>query len=82
MGKVGRDAARTFLRGFERSRIAVIRPTDEDERHAREIVYRYLDKDFSLTDALSFAVMRRLHIATAFSFDSDFRQFGFATATP
>lgn len=34
------------------------------------------DKDFSFTDALSFAVMERLRIRTAFSLDRHFAQFG------
>ena len=42
----------------------------------------YTDKSFPLTDALSFAVMERLGISTAFTFDRDFEQFGFAFARP
>ncbi len=60
----------------------IIIPTPNDEAFARAIIYRYTDKTFSLTDAISFAVMERLGIATPFTFDSDFRQYGFMPATP
>jgi predicted nucleic acid-binding protein len=59
--------------------IQVIRATEDDEDSARRIVYAYDDKDFSLTDSISFAVMQRVGIQTAFTFDRDFAQFDFAT---
>lgn len=39
---------------------------------------RYRDQRFSLTDAVSFAVMRKARIASAFAFDSDFVTAGFS----
>ncbi len=80
LSRLGHDAATAFLRSFEGSSISIVRPFRQDEANAQEIIFRYTDKDFSLTDAISFAVMQRLGIETAFSFDSDFRQFGFALA--
>jgi uncharacterized protein len=80
VAKAGREAGVRFLRGLEGGAVDVVRPTAEDEARAREIIYGYTDKSFSLADAISFAVMQRLGIGTAFSFDSDFRQFGFALA--
>ena len=59
-----------------------MRVTPQDERRAREILTRYTDKAFSFTDATSFALMERLGISYAFSFDSDFRQYGMMTLTP
>ena len=38
---------------------------------------KYDDKRFSLTDCISFVVMRRLGLQDALSFDSDFEQIGF-----
>ena len=53
-----------------------IRVQEEDEDRAWAIVTQYDDKDFSLTDAISFAVMERLGLRTAFAFDRHFEQFG------
>jgi predicted nucleic acid-binding protein len=39
---------------------------------------RLADKRLSLTDCASFEVMHRLGVSTAFSFDRDFRDCGFA----
>ena len=38
---------------------------------------RYDDKQFSFVDCLSFVVMRREHLADAFTFDHHFEQMGF-----
>lgn len=54
----------------------VLRAAPSDEERAREIVARYADKDWSLCDAISFAVMERNRVKVAFSFDRHFLQYG------
>ncbi len=51
--RLGRDLAASWLQQAYESFI-VIRPTEEDERRACEIIFGYTDKDFSFTDAISF----------------------------
>ncbi len=77
LSKAGRVLASQFLHFLDTSTVRVVRVAERDERRAREIIAQYTDKDFSYTDATSFAVMERLHIRQAFSLDSDFEQFGF-----
>ncbi len=48
----------------------------QDQRAAREILQLHHDKSYSLCDALSFVVMRRLNLKRAAAFDQHFRQFG------
>jgi predicted nucleic acid-binding protein len=55
----------------------IIRTTRGDEQRALAILARYDDKLFSLCDALSFAIMERLTITHAFTFDRNFAQYGF-----
>ncbi len=54
----------------------IVRVSEEDEANARDTLRKYTDKGFSLLDATSFAVMRRLKLDTALSFDRHFAQFG------
>ena len=62
--------------------ILLHRVTVEDESKAVEILKAFKDKDFSYTDATSFAVMERLGINTAFAFDDHFMQYGRFTVVP
>jgi predicted nucleic acid-binding protein len=80
--RLGVHVATRVLQELDRSATTIVRVSTSDERRAREIVYRYQDKSFSLTDATSFAVMERLHIGAAFSFDRHFAQYGVAVLTP
>ncbi|MEW6448678.1 MAG: hypothetical protein AB1426_11450 [Bacillota bacterium] len=47
-----------------------------------EILRRFKGEDFSLTDATSFAIMERLKIKEAVSFDRHFSQYGLMTVRP
>jgi len=58
---------------------SVERVTVWDEKKAREIIERYADKDFSYTDAASFALMERIGCDAAFTYDRHFEQYGLAT---
>ena len=48
----------------------------QDQAESLELLRANKDKTYSLCDALSFVVMRRLHLRRAVSFDKHFRQFG------
>jgi uncharacterized protein len=71
--RLGRGAALGWLL---KPTIPVVKALLADEQRAKEILARYVDKDFSLCDAISFAVMERLGIRTVFSFDRHFQQYG------
>jgi predicted nucleic acid-binding protein len=75
--RLSHHSADHFLRDVHRGTTTIIRVDEEDERRAREIIFRYDDKDFSLTNATSFAVMERAGISMAFTFDRHFAQYGF-----
>jgi predicted nucleic acid-binding protein len=51
-------------------------PSYEDQQNAIDILLAHKDKTFSFCDAVSFAIMRRLRVSTAVTFDDHFRQFG------
>jgi predicted nucleic acid-binding protein len=81
LARLGRATAFTFLQEIDRSTTQLVRATHADERRAREIIERYTDKDFSLADAISFSMMERLNIRSAFTFDQHFAQYGFMPLT-
>lgn len=61
----------------------MIRAAEGDERRAHEIIHQQRDKQYSLVDVISFAVMERLHLrlagpGLAWSYDQHFIQFGVA----
>jgi hypothetical protein len=64
LARRGREMASNILSVLDRApATTIVRVAEDDEREARTIIRRYADRDFSLTDALSFAVMRRLRIS-------------------
>lgn len=75
---LGIDQALSFLQAVSASpRIVKIYSNASLEDAAEEILVTFRDQDFSYTDAVSFAVMRRDNIPEAFSFDSHFATAGF-----
>lgn len=82
LARLGHSHATAFLRQLGRTTTTLIRVREDDEERARAIIFQYEDKDFSLTDATSFAVMERLGLTDAFTFDRHFAQYGFTPLTP
>ena len=75
LNRLGRRVALDTI-GELRASQSIVRVRERDEQRAEEILAQYQDKTFSLTDALSFAVMERLGIQAALSLDRHFAQFG------
>jgi predicted nucleic acid-binding protein len=71
--KLGRSLALEWLLS---GGLPVVRVSPQEEQRAREILERYNDKDWSLCDSISFAVIDSRSIDAAFSFDRRFLQFG------
>ncbi len=73
--RLGYRYAIRFLDQIDQSPTTIVQVTGSDESRAREILRHYDDKNFSLTDATSFAAMERLKISYAFTFDRNFIQY-------
>lgn len=71
--KLGRAVAREWLLT---GGLPVLRVLPEEEERAKAILVIHRDKDWSLCDAISFAVLESRGARTAFTFDHHFRQFG------
>lgn len=71
--KLGRLLAREWL--FSGG-LPVVRALPHEEERAREILLRHSDKDWSLCDAISFAVLEARSVGAAFAFDRHFVQYG------
>jgi predicted nucleic acid-binding protein len=77
----GYQPAMRFLDSVRQSsRLARIYSDAALEAEAEKILRRYSDQDFSLADAVSFAVMQQRGITEAFTFDSHFATAGFVVA--
>lgn len=72
------DIARRYLRRtLAPGWCYVVHPSPSAYDLALEMVLHYRDKDFGLTDALSFVVMSERDIRDVLTFDGHFRQMGF-----
>jgi len=77
--RVGKRDALLRLQQIETSSVWRVEPdTEEDHTKARELFLQYDDQTIDMTDSLSFAIMERLDLREAFSFDPDFEIHGFA----
>jgi predicted nucleic acid-binding protein len=56
--------------------LPVVRVSPREEQRAKELLERFIDKDWGLCDSISFAVIDSRGVGTAFSFDRHFQQFG------
>ncbi|MBI3997857.1 MAG: type II toxin-antitoxin system VapC family toxin [Armatimonadetes bacterium] len=77
--RAGHSVARRWLRLVPVPETWV---TEEDYARGRQIIEAHRDKSYSLTDAVSFAVMERLSTRLAFSFDEHFSQYGLHRLQP
>ncbi len=76
--RLGVDAAEAWWQQVDGSRRLRWEPVDSDRfERARQMFFRYRDKDFSFTDCSSFAIMRELKLVQALTTDHHFRQIGF-----
>lgn len=76
LARGNRTVALAALELYDDEAITIVRVSEADETEARAIIEQYDDKDFSLTDATCFAIMRRLGIQRAFTLDRNFSQYG------
>ncbi|MEW6048660.1 MAG: PIN domain-containing protein [Bacillota bacterium] len=72
MARLGHQAARAWWDAFRATNVRYVVPTPPDFDRASEVLARFSDHDFSLTDCVTFAIMERLGIHSAFSFDVHF----------
>jgi predicted nucleic acid-binding protein len=81
--RLGRDRAVRWGNSFKQGRlIHILRVSEDQEARAWDIILKFEDKDFSYTDATSFAVTESLGIDIAFSLDRHFRQYGGLNVVP
>jgi uncharacterized protein len=76
--EMGHGVAVDFLERINASpRILKIWSNESIETEAERMLAKYSDQDFSYADAVSFALMKRLKVKNAFSFDKHFVVAGF-----
>ena len=81
--RLGYGAGMQFLESVRKSsRLVKVYSNEDLEIQAEDILRRYTDQDFSLVDAVSFAVMHERNITEAFAFDRHFLTAGFTLIPP
>ena len=75
-----RSAAVTLLNAIEQDRNVEIVPLSEElYKEGLQFFHQHQDKEWGLTDCVSFAVMRDRNVTDALTADSHFHQAGFRT---
>jgi len=83
LSRLGRDRAIGWGEALKRSSLVQVVRVDEDhEERAWQILVQFEDKDFSYTDATSFAVAESYGIDEVFALDRHFQQYGAFTVRP
>ena len=80
VSRMGRDGAVGVPIDIDAG-IHVVRVAENDSVAGRTILDRYADKYITLTDAVSVAVMDRLRLRTALTFDQRSAQYGLVVQT-
>ena len=62
--------------------LEILYSTRDDELEAIRLLRKYADQGVSFTDCVSFVLMKRCRIATAFTFDHHFERAGFRALGP
>lgn len=83
---LGRRASYDFAadRGqelYQSRALAILRTVEEEELLGLELFRKFADQEVSFTDCISFTLMRKAGIGTAFSFDRHFALAGFKLLT-
>jgi predicted nucleic acid-binding protein len=83
MRKLGKEHAIRFLHTVTQEAAVEVVPLDAElEREGLAIFVDYQDQDFSITDCVSFAAMRRAGMDRAFTFDKHFSTMNFVVVPP
>jgi uncharacterized protein len=76
--RLGAEAAATFLKNVnESTRIEIVFPDGDLEKKAKVILRQFADQDFSLTDAISFAWLKKEGLSEVFAYDRHFVTAGY-----
>jgi predicted nucleic acid-binding protein len=70
-------AAEWIMTSLESNEIRWLQPSRDDLRNAKDFIVKFSDQSISMTDAISFSLMKRHNIQHAFSFDRHFSIAGF-----
>jgi len=70
-------AADMATRLYSSAKLDIVSTSREEELEAIRFFRKFADQSVSFTDCISFAIMKRNRISTAFTFDRHFRDAGF-----